>query len=80
MLNGAPIANLDLDGMATKDAIKVLHATALTQQGHLEALHADISEIKTLAKSIRLIVSVVPVVVSIIGGVLWILSHVKVIP
>lgn len=80
MLNGAPIANLDLDGMATKDAIKVLHATALTQQGHLEALHADISEIKTLAKSIRLIVSVVPVVISVLGGIAYLLSHVKVIP
>lgn len=80
MLNGAPIQNIDLENMSTGSAIKVLHATVISQQSHLEALHADVGEIKSLAKSIKFLVSVVPVALSILGGIAYLLAHVKVTP
>ena len=84
MLNGAPITGLDLDGMPTGAAIKVLHATVSNQQAHLEALHGDISEIKTMLRSgittAKLLIASVPVIAAIASGVIWALIHVKVSP
>ena len=84
MINGAPIGQLDLDGMPTGAAIKVLHASVTHQQAHLDALHEDIGEIKTMLRSAtmtaRLLVASVPVVAAIASAIIWAILHIAVKP
>jgi len=84
VLNGTPITQLDLDGMPTNAAIKVLHASVSQQAAHVEALHSDITEIKTMLRSAtmtaRLLVMSVPVVAALASGVIWAILHVSVKP
>lgn len=84
MINGTPINQLDLDTLPTGAAIKVLHASVSQQAAQVEALHADITEIKTLVKSAtmtaRLLVASVPVVAALASAVIWAILHISVKP
>lgn len=84
MVNGAPIAGLDLDGMPTGAAIRVLHSQVTTQHAHIEAMHGDLAEIKTTLKSFaltaKILVASVPVVAAIASGIIWAALHLSVKP
>lgn len=81
MLNGAPIQNLDLEGMPTGAAIKVLHASVVTQQAHIDAMNGSIEHIaKTVDRMAFVLQYVIPAGMGALYALHWALTHIAVKP